>query len=717
MLLKKDKTTYAGTMRAGRQIKSRKLTTAVLVAVIPVFALAGSEISTGYNSYGYPGLIDMPVATSRPDGELAFSSSHFAGQTRNTLTFQITPRLSGSFRYSIIDNYQGGSTLYDRSFSLHYRFLDETYTRPAVAIGFNDFLGTGIYASEYVVATKSVGKRLRFSLGMGWGRLAGSGGFKNPLSVLSDKLETRPVRKTGQGGTVESAQFFRGDAALFGGVEWQATDRLKLIAEYSSDAYPDESPFNFERDSQLNLGATYKIRPGMDLSLRYLYGSEIGVQLTAALNPKNPASTSGREPAPPPVLPRGALSAEELNWPTSEGQQTTRRTDLAQALRQQGIRLHGLSFEGSTARVEIENTTYQLEAQAVGRTARVLSHRMPTNVDTFEIILVSSGVPVSELLVRRSDMETLGDDLEGSWKSFARTSITSPVGKLQPIPERYPRFDWNLKPYLTPSLFDPDSPIRADLGVQLDATYEPAPGWELTGSVRKKIIGNLDDATRRSDSLLPRVRSDFNLYEQQGDPAITNLTAAYYFKPGQDLYGRVTVGYLEPMFGGISSEVLWKPNNSPFAFGVEANYVKQRAYDQLFDFRSYEVATGHVSAYWDMGNGFHTQIDAGRYLAGDWGATVSLDREFKNGWKIGAFATLTDVPFSTFGEGSFDKGIRITMPISWLTGEPNKSDYTTTIRPVTRDGGARLDVGGRLYEKVRPLQKPALQDGWGKFWR
>jgi hypothetical protein len=217
--------------------------------------------------------------------------------------------------------------------------------------------------------------------------------------------------------------------------------------------------------------------------------------------------------------------------------------------------------------------------------------------------------------------------------------------------------------------------------------------------------------------VLQHVRSDFTLYDREGETALTTLTAAHYFKPGRDLYGRVTVGYLERMFGGVSSELLWKRTDSPFALGVEVNYAQQRDFDGGFGFQSYDVGTGHASAYWDMGNGFHAQIDAGRYLAGDWGATFALDREFNNGWKIGAFATLTDVSFDRFGEGSFDKGIRITMPISWLLGEPNKTAFSTTIRPVLRDGGARLDVPGRLYDRVRPVQKPALQDGWGRFWR
>lgn len=687
----------------------------------PISAMADPKVATDYNSYGYPGLIDMPVATSRPDGELALTTSSFAGQTRNTLTFQITPRLSGSFRYAILENYilRAGrlETNYDRSFSLHYRLMDENSRglRPAVALGLNDFLGTGIYSSEYVVATKTVTPRLRFSVGLGWGRLGTSGGFKNPLSIFGDRFETRPARETGQGGSVDSDQFFRGDAALFGGLEWQATDRLKFTLEYSSDAYPRESRFALDSDSQLNLGASYKIRPNVDLAMRYLYGSEFGIQLTAALNPKSPPNAGGREPAPPPVLPASAAAA--ASWGEALASTDTSKAQLSDALAGQGIRLHGFKKQSNTVRVEIENITYLQEAQAIGRSARVLSRQMPADIETFDIVLVTSGIPVSELRIHRRDMEELEHALDGSWKSFARAQITSPLEGTTPTSDRYPRFDWSLKPYFSPSLFDPDDPIRADIGAELSGTFEPTKGLVFSGGVRQKIVGNLDQSTRVSDSVLPRVRSDANLYDKANGPTITHLTSAYYFKPGQDLYGRLTAGYLERMYGGLSAELLWKPSDSPFGVGIEANYAKQRDFDQLFGFQDYDVFTGHVSGYWDMGHGFHAQLDVGRYLAGDWGATVSLDREFNNGWRIGAFATLTDVPFSQFGEGSFDKGIRLTIPISWLTGEPNKVGYSTTIRPLTRDGGARLNVGGRLYNKVRPLQKTSLQDGWGKFWR
>jgi hypothetical protein len=45
------------------------------------------------------------------------------------------------------------------------------------------------------------------------------------------------------------------------------------------------------------------------------------------------------------------------------------------------------------------------------------------------------------------------------------------------------------------------------------------------------------------------------------------------------------------------------------------------------------------------------------------GATFEIQKRFANGWSIGAFATLTDVPFEVFGEGSFDKGLIFRVPL------------------------------------------------------
>ena len=694
------------------------------IAVIAFVSLAaGSAVEAQdsfdvrYSTYGLPGMVDMPTALSFPDSDLSVTVSDFGGTSRITGSFQVLPRVTGSFRYSRIQNYFGpNDDLFDRSFSLHVRLLEETRRRPALTLGVNDLIGTGVYASEYLVATKHLTPRLRVTGGLGWGRLGSNNGFTNPLGFLSETLETRPSRDFGRGGEAELDQFFRGDAAFFGGVEVKATDKLSFAIEYSSDSYAREDGPTFDYRSPWNFGLTYKLRENVNVSAAYLYGSALGVQVTFTTNPTEPPYDGGGDPAPFPVTPRTDVDVAALGWTQPDGGATA-VGQLEEVLAAEGVPLHGFSIEGSVARVEIENTRWRANAQAIGRTARVLTGAMPPQVDTFVIRPVSNGIAGSEVTIRRADMEELAFSLDNSWSSYARAQIEPTTTPSQPLARVYPRFDFGLEPYIQPSLFDPDAPVRADFGIELNGRFEPAPGFLVRGAVRQKVFGNLDESERGSNSVLPRVRTDTNIYERTGPTDLLDLTGSYFFKPGRDFYGRVTVGYLERQFGGVSTEVLWKPVDSNLGIGVEANYVKQRAFDQGFGFRDYEVATGHASLYYDFNNGFEAQVDAGRYLAGDWGATLTINRTFKNGWKIGAFATLTDVPFEEFGEGSFDKGLLLTIPLDWARGDPMQDTFSYTLRPITRDGGARLSIRDRLYEKVNQSHEQELRDGWGRFWK
>ena len=110
------------------------------------------------------------------------------------------------------------------------------------------------------------------------------------------------------------------------------------------------------------------------------------------------------------------------------------------------------------------------------------------------------------------------------------------------------------------------------------------------------------------------------------------------------------------------------------------------------------------------------QVDAGRYLAGDVGATFGIDKVFKNGWSVGGFFTLTDVSAEDFGEGSFDKGFRFRIPLDWLLGQPSRNAYGLTVRPTQRDGGARLIVPGRLYGQIREGHRKSLVDQKARIW-
>ncbi|MEM1314585.1 MAG: YjbH domain-containing protein [Pseudomonadota bacterium] len=779
------------------------------------------------NLYGMTGLIDTPTARMQPDAELGFTVGVFDRFNRNTLTFQALPRVEAAFRYSILDNFFGEGDLFDRSFDVKVLVSEETRSLPAVAIGLQDFLGTGVYSSEYVAATKSFRSadlgELAVTAGVGWGRFADSGAGRNPFCEISNRFCDRG--SDNEAGTVDFGRYFSGeDIGFFGGVEWRPPilEGLSLKAEYSPDEYLAESEnTRFEQEIPFNFGVDYRINDYFELGAYAMYGNEFGLRASFNFNPKRALNPQDGAPGPLPLSPRppssgappahlgpvveritsapapgsdarlgdvevdsvadgarwarartsatecpvdaaldldaafgvidgvtfegpdGAavcsvvLRAEgrayvegerlqeggrDESWATVPAARQALADQLIRLLDAEGIGVVSLSIEARRARIEIDNRIYNAPPQAVGRTAVAMANLLPPSVEDFEITLVEGSLPATTIALRRARLEAVAERPDETRLSYLDADIfdAAPLTAL-PDPQysqSYPRFSWSLNPTVPFSLFDPDDPLRADLRLRLRAEVEATRGLFLGGSIRKRIVGTLDEITRESDSELPRVRSDFAEYLREGDPGIETLKVDYVTKVAPDVYARASAGLLEEMYGGVSGEVLWKEADRDWGLGLELNWVKQRDFDMLFAFRDYEVFTGHASFYWDTGwNGMEFQLDAGRYLAQDWGGTFSLSRRFANGWEVGGFFTLTDVPFDEFGEGSFDKGLRLSIPLRWGLPFETRSQVNATLRPLTRDGGARLRGDRRLYGFVQDLDRSGLREDWGNFWK
>ena len=684
--------------------------------------LAGSGVTaqeTTYTLYGTPGMVEMPTARSAPDGEIFATYSHWRLQQKTSLTFQITPRLSGTFRYSGIDERNGPGTAgtFDRSFDLRYRFIDEGEMMPAVAIGIQDFMGTGLLSGEYVVATKSVTDNIDVTGGIGWGRLGSRNGFSNPFGVLGSSFYTRPTLDFGVGGEVSGGQFFRGNAAFFGGIDYRHSEKLSFQLEYSSDAYRGETANGaFQSRTPFNLGMIYRPTSNIALSLAYLQGSELAGGITVAVNPTQRIAPSGLESGPMPIAALGGNREAAASWNLG----AEPRDDLNADLKEAGLGLVAFEQNGATLRVQYANDRYRSEAQAMGRMARILTNHIPDSVSRITLEPMRNGIPLSSITFERSDLEAQEIRANGA-NQLMYASTVADAGSLTGLVgvSEEDKFNWGLIPYMQLVLFNGNAPVQADFGAELSASYAIQPNLVLSGNLRQSLSGRgIQPARVEVENGYPNVRTYGHLYGAGGGPVITNLALTHYGRPGENLYSRASVGYFETMFGGVSGELLWKPVDSRLALGAELNYVAQRDFDMLLGFQDYDVLTGHLSAYYDFENGFQGQVDVGRYLAGDLGATFAIDREFENGWKVGAYFTVTDMPFEAFGEGSFDKGIRVTAPIDFFLGNPSRRSLSSNLNSLSRDGGARLQMDGRLYEFVREGHTAGqMGDTWGRFWR
>jgi hypothetical protein len=692
----------------------------------PRGALAEGRLETlQLNNYGTPGgLIDMPTAEMAPDAQFSLNLSHFEGYTKSTLSFQILPWLTGSFRFIGVDQLSPAFRIYyDRSFDIRAQIWQETEFLPAVAVGLRDFLGTGVLSGEYVVATKQINNRLRLTGGVGWGRLGsynsfGSLGTRAPFTFAG----------VGTGGDFNFGNYFQGRMAVFGGASYDLTDKLSFAVEYSSDAYElERSRGILSRPMPWNVAVNYRASDAVTLGAFVLHGSEVGLKVNLSLNPRKPVMDP-QEPAPLPVLVRSAEARADLGWTFDTLRQVNTRATLAQFLEQENIVLEGMTLTANSAHLRIVNDTYNAPAQALGRTFRAMSRALPGSVEVFRITVVgkSNGMPYMTTSVRRSDLERLEHAAEHEMLAAAEFSDSLRFADLpDPDPGVYPRFRWSIGPDFRTFTFSVNNPFAIDVRLEARADYDFGRGWLLRSASSVKLFGNLDTVTNTpSNSRMPRVRTTAGQYVSRTGPTIDELTISKYGRLGTNLYGRLTAGILELQYAGVSGEMLWSPVDSRLALGAELNYVALRDPEQSFKLASMTTPSGtipdvngHLSAYYLLNNEFDAAVHAGRYLAGDWGATLELARSFSNGWRVGAFATKTDVSAQTFGEGSFDKGIFVSIPYTWLLGTPTQKTGSRIIRLVQRDGGQRVSVNGRLHDLVHKEQRSRVADSWGKFWR
>lgn len=388
------------------------------------------------------------------------------------------------------------------------------------------------------------------------------------------------------------------------------------------------------------------------------------------------------------------------------------------AIQQQNIGVFAISVSDSKIEIAYVNTAYRTDAEAIGRLLRVLMATAPDSVEIFRLTDITENTPTNATTFMRSDIErTL--NMSGAASELRPLNAITPVSGNDPLITRnrivdYPKFGFSISPGYRQSLFDPVDPYRLQLYANVGAGISLTPHLTVAGSLETNIYNNFSTA-RKSDSVLPHVRSDFAQYYTKGTVAISSIQASYFDKLTPQVYVLAKAGYLENMYAGVGGEVLWQPPQKRWSIGASLYAVQQRTFNRMFGLRDYKTVTGHVSLYYDSPfYDFDFALHVGRYLAKDYGATLQITRRFSNGIEIGAFATLTNVPFSKFGEGSFDKGFIIRIPVEALAPVYTQDTVNLDFTPLTRDGGQRLLGESSLHGLLRRSSEGELLSNWNK---
>ncbi len=675
------------------------------------------------NTYGMPGSIDNPSAEAFPEGQFAVSTSIFGGTIRTNLSFQVTSGTTLSFRYSRIPSATGdhGGYFWDRSFDFHYLLKEQSTYLPSIAVGLRDFIGTGLYTGEYFVATKNITENLKVTGGLGWGRLSGKNKQSNIFGLGNDRSS---LFHNGFGGTLHANHFFSGANSPFFSLSYYVSPTLELIAELSSDAYEMEvsTPKGFKRESDLNFAFKYKMAADFSIMGKFMHGDAIGLSGILTLNPRNSPYKSGLEPAPMPLL------DNQFIMQTQSFMDQDIFVRSSELLKLDGIILLSINIDGQILNAEILDRYYLDVSQMIGRVTRILSKTTPLSVKFFKINVVDykSGYSLSQVTVERDSLrnfELIFDGPKNLWDTVQINNSSAGINSSLTLSNS--PITWSFYPDVHLMLFDPHSPINGSLGWEAKLAYRIRNSTTINSSVKQPIISGLKDIKRGSKSGLPPIRTDFVFYHRDigTRPYIDSLTVDQYYKPFRNIYGQFNFGYLEMMYFGVRAEAIWKDVRKPYGIGLDlAAIIKRNTYGDFSiknDWRKNRHASIIGTVYYKPQSDWNIKLDAGRYIAGDYGATLSLSRTFNNGWEIGAFATLTDVKFSDFGEGSFDKGITLKAPLSWFTGKKSQAYRKTVIRPITGDGGARLILGDDkyLYDNIVRYDEKSFKDNWKRVFR
>ena len=489
-------------------------------------------------------------------------------------------------------------------------------------------------------------------------------------------------------------------------IQFHINDKIKISSEYTSDLMVQENSY-LKAKTPWNFKASYQLNDYVNLSAQYLHGSQMSVAAHVSVNPSRPPLMGGKELAPVPMRLRGVnvLPVKVSN----EGV-------IRKVLAVDGFEIQNLNVNDDTVSIMLKNTKFRSTAQAVGRVASTLQRFTADDVQFANISFYSKGL---ETATYRVDLKQITfEQFNPSLKTESDPSIVAlDIEALQPDKNNN-LLTWGIGPYFAHRLFNPDLPLSVETGIELGAGYQISHGLQISGVLRKSVLTNLTKNKRRSNSVLPRVHSDWPLYDFAGQSGhIHSLNLSYMKNLGPGLYGRAHGGLLEPFYAGIGGEILYKQAHWPIGIGLDIHHVRKREYDMLFDLREYKTTVGHISLYYDAGGMFDVEINTGRYLAGDWGVTTTISRKFGSGWEVGGYATLTDVPFDTFGEGSFDKAIYVSLPLDWIVSSPSRSKRRLTLRPITRDGGAQLSSARKLYRVIEDTQNAQFKREFGRLWR
>jgi hypothetical protein len=666
---------------------------------VVIFLTQGAALAQP-SSTGQTGLINMPDARVEPDGTLRFGAGYFDPYLPVWSSISFFPRLELSGRYTVIRGLpsglgQGFGDFKDKAFDAKAVLWEEGKWLPNLALGAQDFTGTGVFKANYAVASKRIGDT-DYTLGFG-----------------SDRID-----------------------GLFGGMRHYFTSHrnLSFVVEYDANDYNNDPGTDITGEAPREGGWTYGVEYrkgwfGVQLATQ---GNELGGNAYVSVPLMKPEFVPKiYEPAPYPDKPPEASLDQWLA-------DTDSAARLARALYRREYKNVRLGYNGRTLFVSLTNTRISEIGRAVGRAARVVLALGPAGMRELEITYTENDMPL--LTYRFSDTRKLRRYFDGllsrqQLDSYLEITYSDPqrvadasitdiavpdrddpdlYGDVQRSDEghlvsfRFENKDLStiqIVPFNVGVFFnDPNGAARFNVFTRANYTRQIGEGRFFESSAELTLYEDVSSVSQPSNSTLPHVRSDIALYLQGEDSRfkLTRLLLNQYTQPAERIYGRLSAGFYEMMFAGAGGQLLYLPKRGNWAADVSVDWLRQRSEHGIFEFRDYDTVTALGALHYRIPSwGLTATARVGRFLAKDTGVRFELKRRFRSGITFGAWYTRTDGDDITSpgspGDPYYDKGIFMSIPLGSMLPRDTRARSEFSLRPWTRDVGQMVVSPGDLY--------------------
>ena len=694
--------------------------------LVLIFFFSINIYTKSYNTLGQVGLINLPSAEIMEDQSVFFTIKRDSFTKLGTLTVTPFSWLEASYFYSKPDDTYWGDKLgsnLDKGFNVKFSYKPENAYLPHFSVGLDDFSGTGKFTKEYIVTTYNF-KKFNLTTGVGWGKFVGNHHIiENPLSFISDKFNYRPRKSDNYnlGGSPAYDMWFRGEAVLFGGIELPIDKKNKFTLKiesnpfdyykFGADNFSEKSYKLRNSESQVNYGLNYKFNQYGSINLSYVKGDTLTLSFSFGFSSKKP------------LRKKNEFSPKISNTDHKQSGANEFYYDLLENLNNNRLYLQTANLSEKELSITIDSADIHDPIQNTSRAAFIAEKILETNkYDEISQISVGSilrGIQFNKITYRTGDVKDINNYI-------TLVKKRSELKKVEPLEYKnhyfkpkvlFPILAYNFSPDIRLHLGSPQRFQYSGFGIKIDAEMQINRNLSINSVIAQDITNTFDKKVSIPTSSIPLVRTEIVDYLQNSDDLNLRVLQIDYIAPFyNDIYARISAGYLEQMFGGFSSEILYKPFDYNFAASFEVNKVKKRGYKGRFDFLDYDTTTAHINtAYYHPKSNILVKLSYGKYLAQDVGYTLDLSRRMPSGWHAGFYFTRTNLSAEEYGEGSFDKGFYINIPLNIFQKKYSKRSNGFSINPITRDGGQRLNIQNKLIDSFYGSSFNEINENWESF--